>query len=321
METLPGNGVDALPGLGAFFGLSLLCGLVLYIYFCFMLMKIANRTQTPDGWMAWIPILNFVLMCRIAGRPSWWVILMLIPFVNLIAFIVIWMGIAVACGKDSWIGLLIIVPVVGLLMPAYLAFSGGLGVAPSARPKAPVASPPARSATGCAACGAGVDPGDSFCGSCGQAIPQTVPAAPSTPSSGPRLVLALVAVAAIVGMAAIGFLGYRMLSRAAASAASGFELENPTADNKSRIRSPPPATRRTATSTTTDRSTRPCRPMPNRRISGSRNLPGHRGRFLRRRSAAHWCAEFHRRSRLRGRDRARRPAGLPRIQWRIVRHQ
>jgi hypothetical protein len=73
--------------------------------------------------MAWIPIVSIILMLNIAQKPLWWIILMLIPLVNIVIAIVVWMAIAEARGKPSWWGILLIVPVVGIIVPGYLAFS------------------------------------------------------------------------------------------------------------------------------------------------------------------------------------------------------
>ncbi len=51
------------------------------------------------GWASIIPIYNVVVMCRIAGKPEWWVILMLIPIVNMIVSIMVMVGIAENFGK------------------------------------------------------------------------------------------------------------------------------------------------------------------------------------------------------------------------------
>ncbi len=48
---------------------------------------------------------------------------MLVPFVNLIIFILIWMDIAKILGKPAWLGILILVPFVNLAMMWYLALS------------------------------------------------------------------------------------------------------------------------------------------------------------------------------------------------------
>ena len=97
-------------------------GLVFYIYFAICLMQIAKRTNTPNGWMAWIPILNIYLMCKLAGKSGWWIILLLIPFVNIIAVIIIWAEIAKKLGKPAWWGVLMLIPIVNIIIPGILAF-------------------------------------------------------------------------------------------------------------------------------------------------------------------------------------------------------
>ncbi|MCD4782606.1 MAG: DUF5684 domain-containing protein [Candidatus Eremiobacteraeota bacterium] len=96
---------------------------VVYAYFAYTLMVIAQKTETENAWYAWIPILNIILMVNIAGKPMWWVILFFLPIANIVAAIIIWMDIAVARNKPNWVGVLIIVPFVGILIPAYLAFA------------------------------------------------------------------------------------------------------------------------------------------------------------------------------------------------------
>lgn len=51
------------------------------------------------GWASIIPIYNILVMCRIAGKPEWWIILMFIPFVNMIVSIIVMVGIAENFGK------------------------------------------------------------------------------------------------------------------------------------------------------------------------------------------------------------------------------
>ena len=104
-------------------GILWLIWLAAYAYLALTLQTIASKTKTPDGWMAWVPILNVYLMCKIAGRPGWWVVLFLIPFVNLVIGVIVWMGIAEARQKPAWLGILMIIPVANLIIPAHLAFS------------------------------------------------------------------------------------------------------------------------------------------------------------------------------------------------------
>jgi len=94
-----------------------------YIYVALALMTIATKTNTQNAWLAWIPIANVFLMIQIAKKPVWWFILCLIPLVNIVMMIIIWMAIAEARNKPSWWGILLIIPVVNLIVPGYLAWA------------------------------------------------------------------------------------------------------------------------------------------------------------------------------------------------------
>jgi hypothetical protein len=62
-------------------------------------------------------------MLNIARKPVWWILLLFIPFVNIVIAIIVWMAIAEARNKPSWWGILMIVPVANLIVPGYLAWS------------------------------------------------------------------------------------------------------------------------------------------------------------------------------------------------------
>jgi Family of unknown function (DUF5684) len=100
-----------------------LIGLAFYVYLSLALQTIAKKTHTENGWMAWIPIINTILLLNIAKKPIWWILLCLIPLVNIVIFIIVWMAVAEARGKPSWWGILLIVPLVGIIVPGYLAWS------------------------------------------------------------------------------------------------------------------------------------------------------------------------------------------------------
>jgi hypothetical protein len=57
------------------------------------------------GWAAIVPVYNLVVMVEISGRPLWWVVLFFVPFVNLVAAVLISIDIAKAFGKDVGFGL------------------------------------------------------------------------------------------------------------------------------------------------------------------------------------------------------------------------
>lgn len=66
--------------------------------------KVFVKAGQP-GWAAIVPIYNIFIMLKIAGRPGWWLLLFLIPFVNFIIAILVAIDIAKAFGKDAGFGL------------------------------------------------------------------------------------------------------------------------------------------------------------------------------------------------------------------------
>src|SRR5208337_4883545 len=50
--------------------------------------KMFEKAGQP-GWASLIPIYNMVVLCRVAGKPGWWCILLLIPLVNIIFGIIV----------------------------------------------------------------------------------------------------------------------------------------------------------------------------------------------------------------------------------------
>jgi len=47
----------------------------------------------PNGdpaWGAFVPIYGFYLMLKVVGRPGWWLLLLLVPFVNYIILIMVY---------------------------------------------------------------------------------------------------------------------------------------------------------------------------------------------------------------------------------------
>ncbi|MBU2101983.1 MAG: hypothetical protein ABH865_02915 [Candidatus Omnitrophota bacterium] len=102
----------------------------LYVFTALCLQMIASKTGTEPGWLAWIPIANMFLMCKIGGLPYWWCFALLasiIPFVGGLiltgVYVFLWYKIAIARGKPGWLGILTIVPLVGLFIIGYLAFT------------------------------------------------------------------------------------------------------------------------------------------------------------------------------------------------------
>jgi hypothetical protein len=100
--------------------------LVYYIYMSICLSKIAKKTNTENAWFAWIPILDMLLALKIAQKPTWWIVWFFIPLANVVAYILVWMGISKTLGKQEWLGILMIISPLNLVIPGYLAFSKSL---------------------------------------------------------------------------------------------------------------------------------------------------------------------------------------------------
>jgi len=199
-----------LESMGIYLTLSLVLMAGLYVLVAACLSVIAKKTGTPDGWMAWIPVLNLLLMCRIARKPGWMLILLLIPLVNLVILVIVWMGIAEARGKSSAMGLLILVPVLNLLLPVMLA----MGPANASQPGAPVPQQPAFAS--CPACGSQECIQSEFCVNTGQRIRTAAPLSSAVPAgAAPAEVKPGIAAKVILGVVvAIGvlFFGYGLLN-------------------------------------------------------------------------------------------------------------
>lgn len=87
---------------GAAGAISMLVFLLFYLAIIVLVIagfwKMFVKAGQP-GWAAIIPIYNSYIMCKIAGRPGWWVILLLIPYLNLIFWIIILLDLAKSFGK------------------------------------------------------------------------------------------------------------------------------------------------------------------------------------------------------------------------------
>ena|ERR1700678_734261 len=97
--------------------------LAVYVVMALPLYVMATKKGSQNAWFAFVPILNGLLFVELAGKEWWWILLMLVPCINVFVGVYLWMEVAVAMDKPSWVGLLILVPGLGILVPYYLAFA------------------------------------------------------------------------------------------------------------------------------------------------------------------------------------------------------
>jgi hypothetical protein len=94
------------------------------------LWKVFTKAGQP-GWASIIPIYNLYIWCKIVGRPAWWIILMLIPFVNFIICIILCIDLAKSFGKGAGFGIglallgIIFFPILGFGSAQYQGLSAG----------------------------------------------------------------------------------------------------------------------------------------------------------------------------------------------------
>ena len=67
--------------------------------------------------------MQVLLILKIAAVEWWWILLFLIPFVNIAIAIYVWVRVAKALSKHPVWGMLMIVPGIDIFALAYLAFS------------------------------------------------------------------------------------------------------------------------------------------------------------------------------------------------------
>lgn len=99
-----GGGDDAAAAAAAMAMVILLVELVLAVIMIVGMWKVFAKAGKP-GWAAIVPIYNLIVMLEIAGKPIWWIILFLIPCVNLIMVILTYMALAKNFGKSEAYGL------------------------------------------------------------------------------------------------------------------------------------------------------------------------------------------------------------------------
>jgi hypothetical protein len=83
---------------------AMIFGLLIALLIIVAMWKVFTKAGQP-GWASIIPIYNLYIWCKIVGRPWWWILLMLIPFVNFIVAIILSIDLAKSFGKGVGFGL------------------------------------------------------------------------------------------------------------------------------------------------------------------------------------------------------------------------
>ncbi len=90
--------------------LGLIVALAFIILMIASVWKVYIKAGEP-GWASIVPIYNAIVMLRIAGRPAWWFLLFLVPFLNLVIVVIVTLNFASSFGKSALFGVgLILLP-------------------------------------------------------------------------------------------------------------------------------------------------------------------------------------------------------------------
>ncbi|AFD05809.1 DUF5684 domain-containing protein [Solitalea canadensis] len=91
------NSSSAAAGIGSLIYLAILVLVITSMW------KVFTKAGKP-GWAAIIPIYNIIVLLEITGRPLWWIVLLIIPLVNIVALIIIMIDLAKSFGKGTGFG-------------------------------------------------------------------------------------------------------------------------------------------------------------------------------------------------------------------------
>ena len=72
----------------------------MFIFIIASLWKVFTKAGQP-GWASIVPIYNLVVLLKIAGKPTWWLVLFIVPIVSFVIAIVLGIAIAERFGKSA----------------------------------------------------------------------------------------------------------------------------------------------------------------------------------------------------------------------------
>ena len=127
-------------GLGAGAGIAFfLISVGVYLFFGYCYGRIFQKAGRPL-WEGFVPIYNYYVTLKIVGRPGWWLILYIIPIVNIVITVIVYYDLARSFGKG--VGFTLGLFLLWFIFLPILAFSDARYVGPSAGGGPPGGYPP-----------------------------------------------------------------------------------------------------------------------------------------------------------------------------------
>jgi hypothetical protein len=98
--------------------------LVSYVVGAISLYKIGQKANVRKPWVAFIPVLQFIVYLHVIDKSGWAIFLLLIPVVNIVLAIIWAVKFYLAFSvKPVLIVLSIIIPIINIIMMLVVAFS------------------------------------------------------------------------------------------------------------------------------------------------------------------------------------------------------
>ena len=98
--------------------------LIAYLFFCHCCKLICQKTGKNPGPLVWLPLLKLLPLLQAASMSRWLFVLLLVPGLNLVAYVAWCFKIVQARGKTLPLAILLLLPVTNVFAFLYLAFSG-----------------------------------------------------------------------------------------------------------------------------------------------------------------------------------------------------
>jgi len=99
-----GAGAGSISAVG---GVAMIVMLAICVLSIIGIWKVFVKAGQP-GWAVLIPFYNVYILLKIAGRPGWWLVLFMIPLVNLAIGLIVAMDVARAFGQSAVFGVVLL---------------------------------------------------------------------------------------------------------------------------------------------------------------------------------------------------------------------
>lgn len=130
MENYDSSSVGAAAGIFAIISALIIPIIIIWVIMIISHWKIYEKAGKP-GWAAIIPIYNIIVLLEIIGKPVWWILLLLIPCVNIV--FAVWMTNLLSKSFGQSEGFTVGLLLLGVVFYPVLAFGNYQYLGPSAK--------------------------------------------------------------------------------------------------------------------------------------------------------------------------------------------